>query len=151
VEPAHIRQLPDGRYYLVALGVERARITALDRTSKPYLLGSVEPWPEQETRIDTSLLDRAAHLFTEYARYRMALSGETLEDFTLPEQADLLSYVLAAAIDVGTGERQRLLETPDTASRIEAEIELLQAELLILRAVASSPQPSATQGPFSRN
>ncbi|MDQ3929765.1 MAG: LON peptidase substrate-binding domain-containing protein [Chloroflexota bacterium] len=151
VELAHTRQLPDGRYYLVTLGVERVRITSLDRSSKPYLLGTVEPWPEEEAEVDTPLLHRASHLFTEYARCRMALSGEQLDDFTLPEEADVLSYVLAMAIEVDAHERQRLLETPDTATRIEAEVDLLQTEVPILRALVSAPQPASAQGPFSRN
>lgn len=151
VEPAHTRQLPDGRFYLVALGVERARITLLDRESKPYLLGTVEAWPEEQAEVATSLLDRASGLFIQYARYRMALIGQTQDDLTLPEEADMLSYVLATAIELGAGERQRLLETPGTAARLEAEVALLQAEVPILHALASTPQPSDTQGPFSRN
>jgi hypothetical protein len=151
VELAHTKQLPDGRYYLVALGVERVRITALDRESKPYLLGTIEPWPEEQAPIAAPLLDRASRLFTEYAQHRMALSGETLDDFTLPHEADILSYVLATAIEVGAEERQRLLETPDTATRIKAEVDLLQTEVPILRAIASSSHSSAGQGPFSQN
>ncbi|MEA2573594.1 MAG: uncharacterized protein QOH93_892 [Chloroflexia bacterium] len=151
VELAHTRELPDGRFYLVTLGVERVRITSLDRSSRPYLLGTVEPWPEEEAEVAIPLLDTASRLFTEYAQYRMALSGEKLDDFTLPEEADVLSYVLASAIEVDAHERQRLLETPDTATRIRAEVDLLQTEVPIMRAIAMSPQTSSSQGPFSQN
>ncbi|MDQ3707221.1 MAG: LON peptidase substrate-binding domain-containing protein [Chloroflexota bacterium] len=151
VELADTRELPDGRFYLVALGVERVRITALDRESKPYLLGMVEAWPEAQAEVAAPLLDRASKLFIEYARYRMALMGETLDNVTLPEEPDVLSYVLATAIELGAGERQRLLETPDTAARLDAEVALLQTEIPILRALTSTPQPSGVQGPFSRN
>jgi hypothetical protein len=150
VELAHTRELPDGRFYLVTLGVERVRITSLDRESKPYLLGTVEAWPEEQAEV-AALLHKAVHLFIEYARYRMTLSGETMNDVTLPEEADVLSYVLATAIEMDAGERQRLLETPGTVARLEAEVALLQAEVLILHALASTPQPSGAQGPFSRN
>lgn len=151
VELAHTRELPDGRFYLVTLGVERVRITSLDRESKPYLLGTVEAWSEEHAEVAAPLLHKAAYLFTEYARYRMALSGDTMNDVTLPEEADVLSYVLATAIEMDAGERQRLLETRDTATRLEAEVALLQVELPILRALAATPQPSGAQGPFSRN
>jgi hypothetical protein len=151
VELAHTRQLPDGRFYLVALGVERVRITSVDRSSKPYLLGTVEAWPEEQAEIAAPLLHKASHLFIEYARYRMALSGETMNDVTLPEEADVLSYVLATAIEMEASERQRLLEMPDTATRLGAEVALLQVELPILRALAATPQPSGAKGPFSRN
>ncbi|HEY0068881.1 MAG TPA: LON peptidase substrate-binding domain-containing protein [Chloroflexia bacterium] len=151
VELAHTRRLPDGRFYLVTLGVERVRIVSLDRETRPYLLGTVEPWPEEQAPLSAPLLDRASRLFTEYAQHRMSLSGEKLDDFTLPDEADVLSYVLATAIEVGARERQRLLETPDTASRIKAEVDLLQTELPILRAIASAPQSSTFQGPFSQN
>ncbi|MDQ5826493.1 MAG: LON peptidase substrate-binding domain-containing protein [Chloroflexota bacterium] len=151
VEVADTRELPDGRFYLVALGVERVRIASLDRESKPYLLGTVEAWPEEQAAVSTPLLHKASHLFTQYARYRMALSGETMNDVTLPEEADVLSYVLATAIEMEAGERQRLLETPGTAARLEAEVALLETEIPILHALASTPQPSGAQGPFSRN
>ncbi|HVG00786.1 MAG TPA: ATP-dependent protease, partial [Chloroflexia bacterium] len=68
-----------------------------------------------------------------------------------PREADVLSYVLALAIEVDAHERQRLLETPDTATRIKAEVDLLQTELPIIRAIAAASHPSAPQGPFSRN
>lgn len=150
VEVAHSRQLPDGRFYLVTFGVERVTIVSLDRTSKPYLLGTVQAWPEEKSAVAPLLVGRAARLFTEYAQYRMALSGEQLDDFTLPDDPDVLSYVLATAIEVGTGERQRLLEAPDTATRIRSEVELLQTEVPILRAMSAAP-PAPSQSPFSRN
>jgi hypothetical protein len=74
-----------------------------------------------------------------------------LDDLTLPEEADVLSYVLATAIEMEAAERQRLLETPGTAERLEAEVALLHVEVPILHALASTPQPSGAQGPFSRN
>jgi uncharacterized protein len=151
VEVAHTRQLPDGRYYIVTLGVERVRIASLDRSSKPYLLGTVEAWPDEQAPVAASLLDTAARLFTEYARHRMALSGEALDDFTLPQEADVLSYVLAMAIEVDAEERQRLLEIPDAATRIRAEVDLLETELPIIRAISAASYSSPDQGPFSRN
>lgn len=151
VEIALTKRLPDGRFYLVTRGVERVRISSLDRSSKPYLLGAVETWPEEQTPIAASLLRNAARLFTEYARYRMSLAGEQLGHLTLPEEPDLLSYAMAAIIELESDERQRLLETPDTAARIRAEVALLETELPILRAIAAASRPSNIQAPFSRN
>ncbi|MDQ3928009.1 MAG: LON peptidase substrate-binding domain-containing protein [Chloroflexota bacterium] len=151
VEVAHAKQLPDGRHYLVTLGVERVRIASLDRSSKPYLLGTVEAWPDERATIAPPLLHKAARLFTEYARYRVTLLGEHPGDFALPGEPDLLSYVLATVIDLEADERQRLLEAPDAVTRIRAEMHLLERELPSLRAIVAASRPPDVESPFSRN
>lgn len=137
----HLQPLSDGQYHIIALGVERVRILSTDRSSKPYLVGSVELWPDEKADAGERLVQRASRLFMEYADSLMKLSGEKLEDFSLPPEPDTLSYVLATALQIETDQRQRLLELPDCAQRLQAEVEILQAELPMLRILASSPRP----------
>lgn len=152
VDIIHLEHLPDGRYNLLALGAERVKITHLDRVSKPYIVGSVEEWLEEESSVEASLVAKATRLFKEYANHLMTLSGERLDNFTLPEEAVTLSYILAIALQVGLNERQRLLETPGTAARIKAEVEMMQSEIPLLRALATGPRPpDSNYGPFSQN
>lgn len=152
VEIIHLEPLPDGRYNLLALGAERVKITHLDRLSKPYMVGSVEEWPEQQGAVEADLIGKASRLFNEYANYLMTLSGEKLDNFTLPEEAATLSYILATALQVGLDDRQRLLETPGAAARIRAEVAMMQSELPLLRALATGPRPPESNfGPFSQN
>ncbi len=152
VEVVHLEPLPDGRYNLLAVGMERVKISGLDHRSRPYLVGALQPWPEEESLTDQPLVDKASRLFMEYAGHLMALSGEQLDDFTLPQEADMLSYVLATALQVGLEERQNLLEMPSAATRLKAEVDMMQLELPLLRSLVTGPKPQdGDYGPFSRN
>lgn len=151
-EAVHIQALPGGRYYIVAVGLERARILSTDRLSKPYLTGSLELWPEDGLDTTPDLVDRATHLFREYARIITEITGQKDTAVPLPAEPDLLSFVVATAFQSEPQVRQRLLEIPGCTERLTAEVELLQEELLILRAAAASQEPpSAGYGQFSAN
>lgn len=148
----HLRELPHGGFYLVAVGVERVRIITTDPVSKPYLLGSIELWPDESAPVETSLLSRASRLFMKYAGYILELSGEKMDNVPLPTEPDALSYVLATALQVSASTRQQLLEMPDSASRLQAEVTILEVEIPMLRALASSPRPPVIgDGKFSAN
>jgi hypothetical protein len=70
----------------------------------------------------------------------------------VPTDADLLSYVLATALQIDAVTCQRLLEMPGARERLDAEIAMLQSELPLLRAFLSAPQPPGVGfGQFSAN
>ncbi len=148
----HLEQMPGGRFYLVAVGVERVRIVATDTASRPYLVGSVELWPDESGRVEPSLVARASRLFSDYARCIMALTGEKMDHFSLPQEPDALSSAVGSGLQVSTRTRQRLLEMPDSARRLQAEVEILEAEVPMLHALLSSPRPpNIGGGNFSAN
>lgn len=148
----HLRPLPNGRYFMIAVGAERVRILSLDKSSKPYMIGRVERWPESSVEAGSPLVSRVSRLFMEYADYLMKLTGEPLGDFTLPEDADTLSYIVATALQISTPDRQELLEIPGTKARLQAEVVLLQSELPVLRLLANTPKPpDMGNGKFSVN
>jgi uncharacterized protein len=53
-------------------------------------------------------------------------------DFALPSDPELLSYLVAAAMQVETAQRQRLLEIDGTAERLAAVLRLLRREAALL-------------------
>lgn len=59
----------------------------------------------------------------------------------MPSEPELLSYMLAMGLQIETPARQRLLEIPGSEERLQSEVELLQTELPMLRALASNPLP----------
>ena len=151
-EIVNLRPLADGKYNLVALGVERVRILSIDSASRPYMVGEVELWPDEGSQADAPLVARASRLFMEYASYLMDLSGDRLGEFTLPAEPDTLSYVLATALQIASPERQRLLELPDCAQRLRAEVGIMQSEVPVLHALVKSPRPPVIgDGKFSAN
>lgn len=151
-EATHVQPLPDGRFVVIAQGLARVRILSTEDTSRPYLVGSMELWPEEPGSVEEVVVERAARLFARYAADLMVISGEDALEITLPGDPALLSYVLAAGLQIDVHVRQSLLETAGPQKRLEAEIAILEAEAPMMRAMAAAPKPQqANDNPFSLN
>jgi uncharacterized protein len=133
-EVVHLQALDDGRYFLLAVGVERVRILSTGHNGKPYLTGNLEVWPDEAAQIESDLVEDASQLFSQYVDYITKLSGQDAEKIPIPAA------------------RQRLLEMPGGRQRLESEVRMLRKELPMLRALAGSPQPPGVgYGQFSAN
>ena len=98
-----------------------------------------------------------------FARYRGALVGADLSDDVaaiaalemsahgLPDDPTVLSYLVSAAIITDLPQRQALLETPDTSSRLRAELALLSREITIVRALGAVPAVELFHQPIYPN
>jgi hypothetical protein len=151
-EAVHVQTLPDGRYFLVAVGVERVKILSTDAGLKPYLVGSLETWPDDCPAVHAALMEKTSQLFEEYADLIMKLAGQVERRVPVPTEPDLLSYIVASALQIEPRVRQRLLEIPGSDERLRTEAEMLETEVLLLRAFVNSPDPpSAGYGQFSAN
>jgi uncharacterized protein len=151
-EVVDLQSLDDGRYFLIAVGVERVRILSAGHNGKPYLTANVEMWPDEVAQVEPALMEDASHLFLQYIDYITKLSGQDPEKVPIPAEPELLSYVLAAGLEMESSARQRLLEMPGGRQRLETEVKMLRKELPMLRALAGSPQPRGVgYGQFSAN
>ena len=134
----------DGRFDLVSTGSQRFRLHSLDQ-SRPYLQGAVElldePTGEQAAAI-------AVRVAVEFDEYRSALGDDEDE---LPDDPRTLSYLVAAGAVLELTEKQRLLEAPDTATRLHAELLLLRRETRLLDVLPSLPAVELTRAPASPN
>jgi uncharacterized protein len=125
----------DGRYDLVTVGETRFRLHGLDEEAgTPYHTGFVDFVPEQDGDGDVGAL--AARVTERFADYRERLGVEVTE---LPDQPQVVSYLVAAAVVLDIPERQGLLEQPTTSDRLRAEIELLRRESALIGAFRSLP------------
>jgi uncharacterized protein len=141
-------QLPDGRYQLSVAGASRFRVVGLSRT-RPYLTGTVEYLQDgAASPDDASRL--AATLAREFRRYVLAVRGQgkPVEDLDLPEEPELLAYLVAASLPVSTPNRQSLLEVDHTEDRLRGCIRLLQREQTFLDRMLTRPDRIAA---ISRN
>src|SRR5689334_8271393 len=59
-EVVDLQALDDGRYILIAVGVERVRLLSVGYNSKPYLTASVEVWPDESIQVEPDLLEAAS-------------------------------------------------------------------------------------------
>ncbi len=140
-EVQQLSLLPNGMFLLKAVGIERVKITDLDRTSKPYLTGSVEMWPDGTNFANSALIKNASNLFIKYAHCLLDLSGQKTGKIPAPNDPTMLSYLLATILEIETGEQQRLLQLATTENRLHAEVDILRTELPMLQAIVSSPKP----------
>jgi hypothetical protein len=144
-------RLADGRWVLLAVGVARAVIGAVDR-SGPYALVEVAELDEQEGDEAAALLPsvqqaldaylatvkrfvvRSASVSegTEERREMTASLDEVLRPIELPEDPSAASYAVAGLLQVELTRKQRLLELSDAAARLGAELELLRRETRLL-------------------
>lgn len=146
-----VQQLPDGRYEVMAAGVQRFIVLDVDARG-PYLVGHVEllsePTGEEAAR-------RAAATRTAFRRYIAELlataDAAPRPPAHLPDDPVVLSYLVAASMVLDLPDRQSLLEAPDAASRLQAASALLARERSILARLPSVPGTSLTRGPTSLN
>lgn len=122
------RLLPDGKMDIVTVGERRLRVREFNRT-KPFLSGYVEPIVEMEwvdTQENRALVARAREAF-EYHLRSLFLHQEV--DFTVqfPDDPVVLSFAIAAFVNLPLIEKQKLLEITDTASRLEELIPVLES------------------------
>ena len=115
-----------GEYDIVVEGQRRFAIRSLDR-GRAYLRADVD-WMDEPRGKDVEILaDAVARLFAGIVE-PLETRGHAIVDDTWKEMDPrTLSFRVAAALPGAADVRQDLLETPDTASRLRQEAELLMS------------------------
>ncbi|MFD0274525.1 LON peptidase substrate-binding domain-containing protein [Kitasatospora sp. NPDC127111] len=148
---ASAQEQPDGRYELLVTGTTRFRLRSVD-TGGPYLTGETEP-VEEEPGEGAGVL--AAGVERAFRAYQKRLAGareaSTVGSQDLPDDPQVLSYLVAAASVFETPVKQELLACPDTAQRLRTELELLRRETAVLSWLPSLPAVDLTRQSFSPN
>jgi len=125
----------DGRFDIVTVGHLRFRLEGLDGSAgTPYHTGLVDFLDEPDGEDDLALL--AQQVALRFAAYRERLR---VEQSGVPTDPRVLSYLVAAAAVLELPARQRLLETPSTGERLQAELDLLSGEIRLLDAFRALP------------
>jgi hypothetical protein len=142
----------DGRFDIVTVGARRFRLLTLDQ-SRPYLQGEVEMLAEEPA--DPAVAGPAVRViqaaFREYLDALTEWGGATVRLEELPDEPELLSYIVAAAMVIDLPERQALLAEPDTLRRMAMQRVLLSRETAMLRTTTSRPVPDLRNTPYSPN
>jgi Lon protease-like protein len=129
-----LEALDDGRFNLVVAGASRFRVESLE-LSQSYLVGSIHYL--QDTRGDDAaiplLADRATAAFRSYtAALRNLAEGGSDEVVEVPDDAELLSYLIAASLNVEVNRRQELLEEDSVSGRLRKCLQVLRRETVFL-------------------
>lgn len=134
VEVVMTRPLPDGRSNILCIGIERftvLRHIAADAVT-PYARAEVElfgdapelpGFPEQEDRAQpggvAALAEQTRGLFARMLAARQRLHPEQSDEAPdIPDHPTILSFIVAAEIDVDLSRKQRWLEMTETSTRL---------------------------------
>lgn len=139
----------DGTFDIETVGSTRFRVVSLDR-ERPYLCATVEWLAEPVGEVGAL----KAIVTKRYADYRDALGelrGVTLATAPLPDDARLLSYLVAATVIADLPDRQRFLAEVDAAGRLAAEARWLALESSLVRNLSAVPAGRIINVPSSTN
>jgi ATP-dependent Lon protease len=130
VEVAVVQGLPDGRSNILCVGGTRYRLLSYIE-GEQYQQAEVELFEDEPTFEDLSVeTARAKELF-----HRVLVASRKLKDESdreanevpdLPDDAQALSFVVTAYLDIEAAEKQKLLELTDTSERLRAVNEILE-------------------------
>lgn len=143
----------DGTYDLESVGSTRFRLLSVDSdvdSERPYLRGTIE-WLSEPAGKLGALADIVTQRYADYRRALGGLRGVNLEIATLPTDARLLSYLVAATVIAETQDRQRFLAETDAAGRLAAEARWLSLEAALLRELSAVPAGRLLDLPSSMN
>lgn len=139
-EVRRVEALPDGRFDLVTTGARRFRLLGLDVDAAPYLVGEVEFLDETPGEGADVLAGSVAKHYLAYRDQLLSLQGQAPRvRGPLPSDPLVLSYLVAAAMVLDRQDKQELLESPDAAARLRAELALLRRERVMLAHLPSLP------------
>jgi len=152
---AAVRQVDarqDGQYDLQTVGTRRFRLLRVDR-SLAYFQGEIEFLADEtgDAAPAAPLTQRVQAAFRGYLNALADRGGGVISVASLPDEPELLSYVVGAAMIIDLPDRQALLAAPDTVTRLKAERSLLTRETAMLRATTSRPAPDFNYEPYSPN
>jgi Lon protease-like protein len=132
-----VTEHPDGTFDIVTVGRRRYAITTVVSSGTPYLRAEVSYLPEEPGPAGDAdqLGPRVMAAFRAYLRL---LRGNAAEE-QLPDDPQVLSHLVAATASLRLADRQTLLATADTATRLRKELVLLHREIGLLSEVRAVP------------
>ncbi|MCJ1681210.1 LON peptidase substrate-binding domain-containing protein [Streptomyces sp. APSN-46.1] len=150
-DAAAIREREDGSFEVMSTGTTRVRLLSVD-SSGPYLVAELEELPEDAGDGAGALAEGVLRAFRNYQKRLAGARERSLAPASeLPDEPSVVSYLVAAAAVLDIPAKQRLLQAPDTATRLAEELALLRTETAVIRHLPSLPAVDLTRAPTSPN
>jgi hypothetical protein len=123
---ARVERLPQGRFSLLTIGVERFRIIDADR-SLPYLQAAVEylARPDGAEDATRAVAARVSAMFADHYRWTLQLGDQWTRQVSLPSRPEMLADFVANRLEVDVGVKQELLEASTVRHCLEREESIL--------------------------
>ncbi|TYT25430.1 endopeptidase La [Luteimonas viscosa] len=124
-------KLPDGTIKVLVEGVSRVTVSQV-REVDGTLAGVghvVEPVESREPREVEAIARSLVSLFEQYVKTNRKLPPELMQTLSGIDEPGRLADIVSAHLGVRLAEKQRLLETVDTAGRLELLVGLVDGEI----------------------
>jgi Lon protease-like protein len=140
-----IDRLEDGRVNLLVMGASRLELLETNQ-ERQYLRGRYRIIAESGDDLEetAALTEKTAHAFREYSNLLRELVGRQPDEAEPPMEPELLSYLIAAALNLQIPEKQRLLAERRTDGRLKLELQLLRKEILLLKQMVAHAGAAGT-------
>ncbi len=131
----NVDELGDGRMNMLTMGMVRFRLLKTYE-HHPYLSGDIEPWEDEmgELKALPKLTKDAHKAYINYVADLSELMDE--EDrpgqIVAPMDPQVLSYTIAANLQIPNEDKQKLLELETVEERLARELDVLEAERAFL-------------------
>lgn len=131
----NVDEMDDGRMNMLTMGVVRFRLLKT-HNHHPYTSGDIESWPDEmgDHRALAKLTKEAHKAYISYVADLSELMDK--EDrpgqIVAPMDPQVLSYTIAANLQVQSEDKQRLLEIDTVEERLASELKLLETERAFL-------------------
>ena len=129
-----VERLDEGRMRIAVAGRERFRIEEITQRL-PYMEGWVVALQEKEEEaLSAPEMDAVRQAAAEQVRLLHGLRRGWVREPKLPAEPVALSYFIAVLLQVGSDEKQALLEESSPPARLRAELRLMERDRERLRA-----------------
>ena len=124
-------KLPDGTIKVLVEGVSRARAEGVHEQDGALFATAmeVESTTAREPREVQAIVRSLLSLFEQYIKTNRKLPAELLQTLSGIEEPERLADTVAAHLGVRLADKQKLLETLDTAGRLELLVGLVDGEI----------------------
>jgi Lon protease-like protein len=151
---AHIRAtqlLPDGRSNIVVMGENRFTLDSYLDEALPYTTAMVAEFEDEDDGIvSADLLNELRALAHEYLDILHRLNDSTAPDPEFPEDTRVLSFQVAAALELGPTFKRTLLALRGTGERIRLLLRLLPPLIKEMSGRAREHEHARTNGKSHR-
>ncbi|HEY0283116.1 MAG TPA: LON peptidase substrate-binding domain-containing protein, partial [Rhizomicrobium sp.] len=127
-------KLPDQTVRVLVEGKSRARVTGfVPRTD--FFQATIEPVPDSvgEAKETEALIRTVKTNFEQYIKLNKKVPAETLASVAQIDEPAKLADTVASHLSVKIADRQALLETLNTAERLEKVLSLIESEIGVLQ------------------
>ncbi len=137
----HMERLEDGTMHVVVHGTRRFHIRELNR-EEPYLQARVEVVGEaREDSVRAYALSfKVQELWRQYSTLLRDVAGMDLTREPPPEEPTDLAFFVAAGLQSGLEEKQRLLTRWQVTDMLAEEVRVLRREISLLHYMARTQQ-----------